>query len=83
MPLMKIAGMAIAIKVKYFIPLTSLWEGELTYIGFTNVDWGSNLRDKSDASRTSNAIASSDCLEPYPFTELRSLALLLRGSLVP
>lgn len=49
-------------KVKYIVPLTSLWGGDLTYIGFTNFDWGSELRDKSDASRTDNSIASSHIL---------------------
>jgi len=49
-------------KVKYFVPITTLWGGNLSYIGFTNFDWGSDLRDKSDASRTGNAIASSHIL---------------------
>jgi nucleoside-specific channel-forming protein len=32
-------------KVKYFVPLTDLWGGSLSYIGFTNFDWGSDLGD--------------------------------------
>lgn len=44
-------------KVKYFVPITDLWGGKLSYIGFTNFDWGSDLGD--DPNRTSNSIASS------------------------
>ncbi|HHG0626180.1 TPA: nucleoside-specific channel-forming protein Tsx [Klebsiella pneumoniae] len=47
-------------KVQYFLPLTNLWGGNLSYIGFTNFDWGSKLGDS--AGRTSNAIASSHIL---------------------
>ncbi len=47
-------------KVKYFVPITDLWGGKLTYIGFTNFDWGSDLGDSKN--RTSNAIASSHIL---------------------
>lgn len=47
-------------KVKYSLPLTQFLGGQLTYIGFTNVDWGSDL--KQSAGRTSNAIASSHIL---------------------
>lgn len=49
-------------KVKYFLPLTTLWGGNLNYIGFTNFDWGSDLKDKSGTSRTNNSIASSHIL---------------------
>lgn len=55
-------------KVKYFVPITSLWGGNLTYIGFTNIDWDSEL-DKTGGSdlnggkmRTSNSVASSHIL---------------------
>ncbi|PKH21913.1 nucleoside-specific channel-forming protein Tsx [Enterobacterales bacterium CwR94] len=47
-------------KVKYFLPLTQLWGGNLSYIGFTNFDWGSDLKDS--AGRTGNSIASSHIL---------------------
>lgn len=47
-------------KIKYFVPITDLWGGKLTYIGFTNFDWGSDLGDAQN--RTSNAIASSHIL---------------------
>ncbi|KEA50124.1 MULTISPECIES: nucleoside-specific channel-forming protein Tsx [Mangrovibacter] len=47
-------------KVKYFVPITDLWGGKLTYIGFTNFDWGSDLGD--EPNRTSNSIASSHIL---------------------
>ena len=47
-------------KVKYFVPLTQVWGGNLSYIGFTNFDWGSDLGDT--AGRSSNSIASSHIL---------------------
>ncbi|SQB21678.1 nucleoside-specific channel-forming protein [Citrobacter koseri] len=46
--------------MKYFVPLTELWGGNLSYIGFTNFDWGSDLGDSQ--YRTSNSIASSHIL---------------------
>ncbi|QKJ88869.1 nucleoside-specific channel-forming protein Tsx [Paramixta manurensis] len=49
-------------KVKYFLPLTQLWGGNLSYVGFTNFDWGSDLNDKAGPSRSSNSIASSHIL---------------------
>jgi nucleoside-specific channel-forming protein len=54
-------------KVKYFVPITELWGGNLSYIGFTNFDWGSDLgdndfRDLNGQARTSNSIASSHIL---------------------
>ena len=55
-------------KVKYFVPLTDLWGGSLSYIGFTNFDWGSDLGDDNfydlngKHARTSNSIASSHIL---------------------
>ncbi len=57
-------------KVKYFVPITDLWGGKLSYIGFTNFDWGSDLGD--DPNRTSNLSLPAG----YPALELRSLALL-------
>ncbi|SFM86249.1 nucleoside-specific channel-forming protein [Izhakiella capsodis] len=47
-------------KIKYIVPLTKLWGGNLSYIGFTNFDWGSDLGNS--ANRTSNSIASSHIL---------------------
>lgn len=49
-------------KVKYFYPLTSVWGGNLSYIGFTNFDFDSDLREKDGPARTSNSIASSHIL---------------------
>ena len=55
-------------KVKYFVPITDLWGGQLSYIGFTNFDWGSDLGDDSGyanngiKTRTNNSIASSHIL---------------------
>lgn len=55
-------------KVKYFVPITQLWGGNLSYIGFTNFDWGSDLGDDNfydnngKHARTSNSIASSHIL---------------------
>ncbi len=72
-------------KVKYFVPLTDLWGGSLSYIGFTNFDWGSDLGDDNfydlngKHARTSNSIASSHILG----AELRALALLYRRPLLP
>lgn len=49
-------------KVKYMLPLTTLWGGNLAYIGFTNFDWDSDLGEKSGPVRTGNSIASSHIL---------------------
>ncbi|MFU2316669.1 nucleoside-specific channel-forming protein Tsx [Rahnella sp. PCH160] len=55
-------------KVKYFVPLTQLWGGNLSYIGFTNFDWGSTLGDddfrdlNGNKARSNNSIASSHIL---------------------
>ncbi|AMO50304.1 nucleoside-specific channel-forming protein Tsx [Kosakonia oryzendophytica] len=54
-------------KVKYFVPITTLWGGQLSYIGFTNFDWGSDLGDSryyvnGEQQRTNNSIASSHIL---------------------
>lgn len=49
-------------KIKYFYPLTSLWGVSLTYIGFTNFDFGSDMPEQDGSSRTRNAIASSHIL---------------------
>ncbi|AHF73284.1 nucleoside-specific channel-forming protein Tsx [Candidatus Sodalis pierantonius str. SOPE] len=50
------------VKVKYFYPLTTLWGGGLSYIGFTNFDFGSDLADNAGGVRSNNAIASSHIL---------------------
>ncbi|SPW36507.1 nucleoside-specific channel-forming protein tsx [Escherichia coli] len=71
-------------KIKYFVPITDLWGGQLSYIGFTNFDWGSDLGDDSGnaingiKTRTNNSIR----FQPYSGSELRSLALLCRSSLL-
>ena len=54
-------------KVKYFVPLTEVLGGHLSYIGFTNFDFGSDLGKKEFTvngrqARTSNSIASSHIL---------------------
>ena len=55
-------------KVKYFVPITQLWGGNLSYIGFTNFDWGSDLGDNDfrdlngRKARTNDSIASSHIL---------------------
>ena len=55
-------------KVKYFVPLTEMWGGNLSYIGFTNFDWGSSLGDddfrdlNGNKARSNNSIASSHIL---------------------
>ena len=70
--------------MKYFVPLTDLWGGSLSCIGFTNFDWGSDLGDDNfydlngKHARTSNSIASS-----HIGAELRALALLYRRPLLP
>ena len=52
-------------KVKYFVPITQLWGGNLSYIGFTNFDWGSDTGDNDfrdlngRKARTNDSIASS------------------------
>lgn len=54
-------------KVKYFVPLTEMWGGNLSYIGFTNFDFDSDLGSDNFVvdgrqARTSNSIASSHIL---------------------
>ncbi len=55
-------------KVKYFVPITQLWGGNLSYIGFTNFDWGSDTGDNDfrdlngRKARTNDSIASSHIL---------------------
>ena len=49
-------------KVKYFLPLGDMWGGKISYIGFTNFDWGSDLADNGNTSRSNNSIASSHIL---------------------
>lgn len=50
------------VKIKYFYPITTLWGGGLSYIGFTNFDFDSDLREKTGGVRSSNSIASSHIL---------------------
>lgn len=55
-------------KVKYFVPVTQLWGGNLNYISFTNFDWSSDLGKDNhldvngNQARTSNSVASSHIL---------------------
>ncbi|WP_025121180.1 MULTISPECIES: nucleoside-specific channel-forming protein Tsx [unclassified Serratia (in: enterobacteria)] len=54
-------------KVKYFVPLTEMWGGNVSYIGFTNFDFDSDLGSddfvvNGRQARTSNSIASSHIL---------------------
>jgi len=49
-------------KVKYFLPLGEMWGGKVSYIGFTNFDFGSQLADNENYSRTNHSIASSHIL---------------------
>ncbi len=71
-------------KVKYFVPITDLWGGQLSYISFTNFDWGSDTGD--DSGYANNGIKTrtnnSYCVQPYSGAELRSLALLCRCPLL-
>ncbi|EAY7621880.1 nucleoside-specific channel-forming protein Tsx [Salmonella enterica] len=47
-------------KVKYIYPITDILGGTLSYIGYTNFDFGSHLGDDSaPGTRTNNAITSS------------------------
>ncbi|MGJ8526068.1 Nucleoside-specific channel-forming protein Tsx [Halomonadaceae bacterium LMG 33818] len=48
--------------IKYFIPLTPLWGGNLSWIGFTNYDFNSKLSHEAPAIRSGTAIASSNAL---------------------
>ncbi|MFT4191991.1 MAG: nucleoside-specific channel-forming protein Tsx [Comamonas sp.] len=50
------------VKIKYFYPLASVLGGSLSYIGFTDFDFGSKLRKLDGDSRSSNSIASSHVL---------------------
>lgn len=47
-------------KIKYMLPLSTLWGGNLSYIGFTNFDWGSDL--KNSYGRAGDSITSSHIL---------------------
>lgn len=59
-------------KVKYVIPITTIFGGKLNYVGFTNFDFGSDLKDESGGeqkfySRTNNSIVSTNVLSlVYP-----------------
>ncbi|BCQ91354.1 hypothetical protein SAML1593_23030 [Salmonella enterica] len=46
--------------MKYIYPITDILGGTLSYIGYTNFDFGSHLGDDSaPGTRTNNAITSS------------------------
>ncbi|AIR03016.1 nucleoside-specific channel-forming protein Tsx [Pluralibacter gergoviae] len=55
-------------KIKYFVPITPLWGGNLSYVGFTNIDWGSSLGSDSARDingnhiRSNNSVASTHIL---------------------
>ena len=54
-------------KLKYVIPLTTVFGGKLSYVGFTNFDFGSDLKEQSGGeqqfySRTNNSIVSTNVL---------------------
>ena len=59
-------------KVKYVIPITTIFGGKLNYVGFTNFDFGSDLKEKSGGeqqfySRTNSSIVSTNVLSlVYP-----------------
>ncbi|APR33851.1 nucleoside-specific channel-forming protein Tsx [Citrobacter freundii] len=59
-------------KVKYVIPITTIFGGNLNYVGFTNFDFGSDLKEKSGGeqqfySRTNSSIVSTNVLSlVYP-----------------
>lgn len=56
------------VKVKYFVPVAPLWGGQLSYIGFTNIDWNSELGNKDfrdiggKPARTNDSVASTHIL---------------------
>lgn len=54
-------------KLKYVIPITQFWGGKLNYVGFTNFDFGSDLKEKSGGkqqfySRTNSSIVTTNVL---------------------
>ncbi len=57
--------------------------GQLSYIGFTNFDWGSDLGDTAVTQSTVlRPVLITLSLPAYSGSELRSLALLCRSSLL-
>ncbi|GGM28804.1 nucleoside-specific channel-forming protein Tsx [Pseudomonas asuensis] len=62
-------------QLKYILPLGKFDNGaSLTYIGFTNFDFGSDLHDKAGPARTANATVATNVLL-YSFTHLRFMAV--------
>ncbi len=62
-------------QLKYILPLGTFDNGaSLTYVGFTNVDFGSDLHDKAGPARTANATVATNVLL-YSFTHLRLMAV--------
>lgn len=49
-------------QVKYIVPLTQLANADLTWVGFTNYDFGSNLDKDNPGVRTSTAWVSTNVL---------------------
>lgn len=49
-------------QVKYIWPLTKVWGGALTWVGFTNYDFGSDLARDNPGLRTNHALVSTNVL---------------------
>lgn len=62
-------------QLKYIVPIDKYDNGaSLTYIGFTNFDFGSDLHDQAGPARTANATVATNVLL-YSFTHLRFMAV--------
>lgn len=62
-------------QLKYILPLGKYSNGaSLTYVGFTNFDFGSDLHDEAGSPRTANATVATNVLL-YSFTHLRFMAV--------
>lgn len=62
-------------QLNYSYPLGNFSNGaSLTYVGFTNYDFGSDLRDSDGPSRTNEAVVATNVLL-YQFTHLRFMAV--------
>lgn len=54
-------------KVKYFVPITQLWGGNLSYIGFTNFDWGSDRATITSMTTTGSMLVPVTPSPPATF----------------
>lgn len=62
-------------QLKYIVPLGHYSNGaSLTYVGFTNFDFGSDLHDQAGPARTANATVATNVFL-YSFTHLRFMAV--------